>query len=170
MRRKDREVTDIKGIEEILLKCKTCHLAMVDNGDPYVVPLSYGYKITGINQQISGESNLDKHTLELYFHSALEGRKLEILKRCNKVCFEISSEGRPVNSDDPCNSGYYFASIIGFGEAVFIYDNDEKCRALSAMFKHQTGRDVPFSAEQSKSVCVFKIISNDFTGKSKPQV
>jgi nitroimidazol reductase NimA-like FMN-containing flavoprotein (pyridoxamine 5'-phosphate oxidase superfamily) len=40
MRRKDREVTDIFGIEEILLQCKTCHVAMVDEGLPYVVPLS----------------------------------------------------------------------------------------------------------------------------------
>ena len=36
MRRKDREVTDIKGVEEILLLCKTCHVAMVDDGAPYV--------------------------------------------------------------------------------------------------------------------------------------
>jgi len=41
MRRKDREITDINGIEEILLQCKTCHVAMVDDGTPYVVPLSY---------------------------------------------------------------------------------------------------------------------------------
>jgi len=40
MRRKDKEVTCIGGIEEILLKCKTCHVAMIDDGLPYVVPLS----------------------------------------------------------------------------------------------------------------------------------
>jgi nitroimidazol reductase NimA-like FMN-containing flavoprotein (pyridoxamine 5'-phosphate oxidase superfamily) len=45
MIRKDREVTDINSIEEILKQCKTCHVAMVDDGLPYVVPLSYGYKI-----------------------------------------------------------------------------------------------------------------------------
>jgi len=40
MRRKDREVTDINEIEEILNQCKTCHVAMVDSGAPCVVPLS----------------------------------------------------------------------------------------------------------------------------------
>ena len=157
MRRKDREVTDMNGIEEILLQCKTCHVAMVDDGAPYVVPLSYGYKI------------LDGNVLELYFHSALEGRKIDVLKRNSSVCFEMSYEGKPVHSDTTCNSGYYFASVIGFGEAVFIEDVDEKCNALSIMFRHQAGRDVTFTADQAESVCVFKIVSTDFTGKKKPQ-
>jgi nitroimidazol reductase NimA-like FMN-containing flavoprotein (pyridoxamine 5'-phosphate oxidase superfamily) len=156
MRRKDREVTSINEIEEILIQCKTCHIAMVDDGAPYVVPLSYGYKI------------LDDSSLELYFHSALEGRKLDILRKNNKVCFEMAYEGEPVHSGTPCNSGYYFASVIGYGEAVFIDDVDKKCAALSIMFKHQSGRDVTFKAGQARSVCVFKIISSDFTGKRKP--
>ena len=66
MRRKDREVTDINEIEKILLQCKICHVAMTEDGTPYVVPLSYGYKI------------FEDNTLELYFHRALEGEKIEI--------------------------------------------------------------------------------------------
>jgi len=157
MRREDRKVSDIRGIEEILLQCRTCHVAMVDNGAPYVVPLSYGYRI------------IDDGVLELYFHSALEGRKLDILKRNNNVCFEISYEGEPIHSEVPCDSGYFYASVIGFGEAVFIDEAvDDKCGALSIMFRHQTGRDVAFTARQAESVCVFKIVSTDFTGKKKP--
>ena len=155
MRRKDREITEINGIEEILRQCKTCHVAMVDDGSPYVVPLSYGYKI------------LDGNVLELYFHSALEGRKLDILKRNNKVCFEMAHEGDAITSETPCNSGYYFSSVIGFGEAVFIEDAGEKCEALSFMYKHQAGIDIAFTSEQAKSVCVFKIVSTDFAGKKK---
>jgi uncharacterized protein len=157
MRRKEREVTEINNIEKILIQCKTCHVAMVDDGLPYVVPLSYGYKI------------LEGNILELYFHSALEGRKLDVLKRNNKVCFEMAYEGEPVHSENPCNSGYYFASVIGFGEVVFIERTDEKSEALSVMFKHQAGRDVTFTADQIKSVCVFKIVSTEFTGKKKPR-
>jgi nitroimidazol reductase NimA-like FMN-containing flavoprotein (pyridoxamine 5'-phosphate oxidase superfamily) len=158
MRRKDREVTDIIGIEEILLLCKTCHIAMVNDGTPYVVPLSYGYKI------------LDGNLLELYFHSALEGKKLNILRKNNKVCFEMAYEGEPVHSDIPCNSGYYFASVIGYGDIVFIDDIDKKCEALSIMFKHQTGKEVTFTAGQTENVCIYKIISSDFTGKRKPKL
>ena len=157
MRRKDREVTDIDGIEEILRQCKTCHIAMVDDGAPYVVPLSYGYKI------------LDGNILELYFHSALEGRKLDVLKRNNKVCFEVSCEGEPIHAQTPCSSGYYYSSIIGFGEAIFVEDIDERCEALSIIFKHQADRDAKFTGDQAERLCVFRIVSADFTGKKKPR-
>ena len=157
MRRKDREVTDIIRIEGILLQCKTCHVAMIDDGAPYVVPLSYGY------------SFLEGNVLELYFHSAFEGRKLNVLRRNGKVCFDIAYEGEPIHSESPCNSGYTYSSVIGFGDVLFIEDSDEKCRALSIMFKHQTGRDITFNTEQTESVCVFKIISADFVGKIKPR-
>ena len=157
MRRKDREITDINEIEKILFQCKTCHVAMVNDGVPYVVPLSYGYKI------------LDGKLLELYFHSALEGKKIDILKKNNKICFEIAYEGEPEHSDTPCNFGYYFASVIGYGHIYFIDDTDKKCEVLSIMFKHQTGKEVTFTSTHTENICVFKIISSDFTGKRKPK-
>lgn len=154
MRRKDREVRDIKEIINILEKCKTAHVAMIDNGMPYVVPLSYGYV-------------LENGELTLYFHSAKEGRKIDILKENNKVCFDISCEGEPLHAETPCNSGYYYSSIIGNGQAEFIEDIEESCKALGEMFYCQTGRRVAFTEEQANSVCIFKIISHDFTGKQK---
>jgi len=157
MRRKDREVTDIGGVEDILSQCRTCRVAMVDDGAPYVVPLSYGYRIVGGN------------TLVLYFHSAPEGRKLDILRSNKSVCFEISYEGEPVDAEKPCNSGYYYASVIGFGEAEFIDDAGTKCEALSTIFKRQTGGDAVFTAEEAEGVCVFRIVSADFSGKRKPK-
>ena len=146
---------DRKGIEEIILKCRTCHVAMADGGMPYVVPLSFGYRFTG------------DHTLELYFHSALAGKKLDILKKNSNVCFEMSNEGEPENAETPCDSGYYFSSVIGYGEAVFLEDVAEKCDGLSQIVKHHTGRPVEFDAGQVKNVCVFKIVSKSFTGKQK---
>ena len=155
MRRKDREVTDISQIRGILDSCKTCHLAMVDNGQPYVIPLSYAY-------------NIDGETLTLFFHSAKEGRKIRILEKNNSVCFEMSSEGEPILAEEtPCNSGYYFSSVHGFGNAQFIDDSDEKCSALTLLMKHQANIDVDFTAPQADSVCVFKVVSTSFTGKMK---
>jgi len=145
----------MRGIEEILLQCKTCHVAMIDDNAPYLMPLSFGYKL------------LDDKVLELYFHSALEGRKINALRQNNRVCFEMSYEGEPIQPKNPCNSGYYYASVIGFGDAEFIDDMNEKCGTLSIIFEHQTGKFIPFSAEQVKTVCVFKISSTDFTGKKK---
>ena len=44
MRRKDREITDICAILELVSECKVCRLAMTDGGVPYIVPLNYGYE------------------------------------------------------------------------------------------------------------------------------
>ena len=156
MRRKDREVTNIADIISILNLCKTCHVAMIDGNVPYIVPLSYGYEI-------------EHNVLTMYFHSAKEGRKLDILKKNNNVCFELCSEGEPVHAETPCNSGYYYSSIIGYGEVVFIDDPEEIRRALAKMFMHQTGTEVEFNDEQTQAVCVYKIISKEFAGKRKPK-
>ena len=154
MRRKDREVTDINEIMEILNQCKTASLAMVDHGMPYVVPLSYG-------------SEYKYESLVLYFHCAKEGKKLELLKKNNQVCFSVFSEGEPLHAEIPCNSGYYYSSVIGNGRAEFVEDSREKCYALGRMFEHQSGRRVEFTEAQAESVCVFKIVSKEFTGKRK---
>jgi nitroimidazol reductase NimA-like FMN-containing flavoprotein (pyridoxamine 5'-phosphate oxidase superfamily) len=155
MRRKDWEVTDINEIMSIIGKCRVCHLAMTDKGLPYIVPLSYGYMFNG-------------NTLTLYFHSAAEGRKIDILKENSSVCFEMSCEGELGLFENPCNSGYYYESVIGSGRVDFVEDVDEKCMALSLLMKHQTKRDFVFNEKQANSVCVFKVVSTDFTGKKKP--
>ncbi|OQX60886.1 MAG: hypothetical protein B5M51_09570 [Anaerolinea sp. 4484_236] len=58
MRRSDREITDQAAIEAIIHEAEFCRLALVDGGQPYIIPLSFGYR--------------DK---VLYFHSAVEGEK-----------------------------------------------------------------------------------------------
>ncbi len=155
MRRQDREVSDIAGIREIIGKCKVCHIAMVDEGAPYVVPMNFGY-------------TLEDGMLTLFFHCAKEGRKLDILRRNSAVCFEMAWEGTLGRIENPCSSGYYFESIHGFGRAEFIEDAGEKCRALSLMMKHQSGQEFVYTEQQADSVCVFKIVSTDFIGKKKP--
>lgn len=155
MRRKDRQVTDIKEIQNILDECKTCHLAMVDHGRPYVIPLSYAYEMEG-------------DTLILYFHSAKQGRKLDLLRENNAVCFEMCFEGEPIFAEKtPCNSGYYFSSVHGFGTVQFIDNEDEKCTALTLLMQHQAELMVQFTPAQADTVCVYKVISTDFTGKKK---
>lgn len=157
MRRKDREVTDIEAIKRILDRCKTAAVAMVEDGEPYVIPLSYGYE-------------LEDNQLTLYFHSAKEGRKIDVLQKNSDVSFTIFSEGEPIHSDIPCNSGYYFASVVGNGKVDFIEDLDEKKKALHKMFAQQAGKEVTFTDEQAACVCVFKIVSRDFTGKQKAKM
>lgn len=157
MRRKDREINDIKLITDILETCKTANVAMVDGDMPYVIPLSYGYEIK-------------ENSLILYFHCAKEGRKTDILKNNNRVCFSVFDEGELSDSEIPCNLGYYYSSVTGNGVAEFIDSFAEKSYALSKMFEHQTGKKADFTETQTASVCVFKIIVNDYTGKQKARL
>ncbi|MDP4152250.1 MAG: pyridoxamine 5'-phosphate oxidase family protein [Bacillota bacterium] len=155
MRRRDREVTNIEEIRKIIDKCKVCNLAMVDKGTPYVIPLNFGYTIEG-------------DMLTLYFHSAKEGRKIDILKENNSVCFSMMVEGMLGHIENPCNSGYYFESVIGFGKVEFITDVDEKCKILSNIVKHQSNQDFSFTQKHTDSIAIYKVTTNDFVGKIKP--
>lgn len=67
--------------------CRTASVAMIDRNVPYVVPLSYGYE-------------LKEDSLVLYFHCAKEGRKLNILRCNDKVCFTIFNEGEPLYEEN----------------------------------------------------------------------
>ena len=42
MRRKDREVTDIEKIKEILDACKVSRIGLMDVGMVYIVPMNHG--------------------------------------------------------------------------------------------------------------------------------
>lgn len=129
---------------------------MIDGDMPYVVPLSYGYEVQG-------------DALVVYFHCAKAGRKIDILKKNPQICFEMCNEGKPVYAKEtPCNSGYYYSSVIGVGKAEFVDDVQEKCHALTLLMKRQADMDIAFNEAQANSVCVFKVVSTDFTGKKKP--
>lgn len=155
MRRKDREVTDLQQIERIIAGSKVCHVAMADQGMPYLVPMNFGYEMKG-------------RELTLYFHCAKEGRKLDILKKNDNVCFELCIEGEPVYvKETPCYSGFYYQSVIGNGKMEIVSDLREKCKGLSLLLKQAAGAEAAFEKEQADTVCVLKIVSRDFTGKRK---
>ena len=99
MRRKEREISDPQVLESIINSAKVCRLAMCEGGVPFVVPLCFGYEKGA-----------------LYFHSAIEGRKLEILKKNPRVSFEMDIDWELVRSGDHCNMRY--RSVIGFGKAT----------------------------------------------------
>ena len=78
MRRSDREIHDLNELKEIVQKADACRIAFATDGAPYIVTLSFGYK-------------WEEH-LVLYFHGAKEGRKIDLLKKNNLVCFEMDIE------------------------------------------------------------------------------
>ena len=179
MRRKDREVLGDENIAKIIEQCTTCHVAMMDDaGVPYVIPLSFGY-------------SLKNGFLELYFHCAHVGKKLDCIRKNPNVAFSMCVENRiEIHEDNYCKSGRFYASVIGQGKAEIVEDSAEKCRGLSLLMDRQAAgapqsahalqpsgsaqsMHVPhkfeFTPAQAAAVTVFKITSTNFTGKAKAE-
>ena len=100
MRRKDREVTDSKKIEEILEACDCCRIGLVDGAEAYIVPLNFGY------ERIDGR-------FILYFHCAKEGRKIDLLPRQESVSFEMDRKHSLVEGETGCDFSYRYQCIMG---------------------------------------------------------
>ncbi|MDR0761030.1 MAG: pyridoxamine 5'-phosphate oxidase family protein, partial [Treponema sp.] len=156
MRRKDREVTGAENLLEILRECTVCRLGMADNGVPYVVPLNFGYEY-------------QDDTLILYFHGAREGKKIDILKKNNRVCFEMDTGHQLTRGDSVCHYGFNYASIVGMGTVEFLEEAAEKIRALNLLMKHQTGEDREFAYGEAelRAVAVYRLRVETVTGKRR---
>lgn len=176
MRRKDREVLGDENIAKIIEQCTTCHVAMMDDADtgmPYVIPLSFGY-------------SLKDGVLELYFHCAHVGKKLDCIRKNPNVAFSMCVEKRiEIHEDNYCKSGRFYASVVGQGKAEIVEDSAEKCHGLSLLMErqaacapqssgsaqpmHAASHKFEFTPEQAATVTVFKITSTNFTGKAKAE-
>jgi nitroimidazol reductase NimA-like FMN-containing flavoprotein (pyridoxamine 5'-phosphate oxidase superfamily) len=156
MRRKDREITDINEKLDIIKKCKHCRIGLSDHNFPYIVPLNYGY-------------SFDNEKLILYFHSAKEGTKIDIIKNNNNVCFEIDCDTKLIEGEKACNYSYEYKSIIGFGKMQIIENMTEKTAALNYIMKHQTGKDIKFDYDGNEigRVLILKMTVDSFTGKQR---
>lgn len=153
MRRKDREVTDINKIDQIISACHCCRLGFNDNGQVYIVPLNFGY----VNEN-------GKYTF--YFHGAKEGRKIDIIKKNHQVGFELDTSYKLQSADIACGYSAAFQSIIGNGIVAFVENRDEKTKALIAIMKHNTGKsDWTFNEKMLDSVCVFKLSVSELSCK-----
>jgi nitroimidazol reductase NimA-like FMN-containing flavoprotein (pyridoxamine 5'-phosphate oxidase superfamily) len=151
MRRRDLEIVDIQEIEGILRSAPFCRLAMVDAGMPYVVPLSFGYE--------DGR---------LFFHSAASGRKLDVIRRCGRVCFEITSEAEVVVGVEASGSTVRYSSVIGTGIARELEDPVEKRHALEILAGHYRRLDGEISAESVAKTAVIEVAIESMTGKRNP--
>jgi uncharacterized protein len=149
MRRRDKEITDPRTIEGILSSSRICRLAMVDHGEPYLVPLNFGYS--------NGA---------LYFHSAAAGRKIDCLRQSGRVCFEIEDQTEIIRNDVPCEWSTRYRSVIGYGVVEFITDDDAKSAALDIIMA-QHGKQGPhrYDRNQVRSILALKLTIEHMTAK-----
>ncbi len=149
MRRKEKQIIDEREMEDILCRAEVCRIALSLEGEPYIFPVHYGYE-RGV----------------LYFHSAPEGKKLDILRKNSRVCVEVETDVKLLPSEDPCGWGTAFRSVIGRGRAMMLEGYDEKVRALTVIMRHYAGDgNFSFSPGRVEKTAVVRIDLEEMTGK-----
>ena len=148
MLRKEKEITDPAEIEAIINRAVICRIALSDNNNPYIIPVCFGYK--------------DR---TLYFHCANSGKKLDIIRQNQAVCFEVETDLEILKDQAPCNWGMRFRSVIGFGKAEIVDSRREKESALSIIMRHYSSEAFTFPEEMVAGTTVVRIATDTLTGK-----
>lgn len=148
MRRREKQITDTKQMEQILEQAQVCRLAMVDKGHPYVVPLNFGYR--------DGS---------LYFHSAPEGRKIDVLRSSPMVCFEVDELVKLNKAAGACDWGVSFKSVIGTGTARLLDSPEEKKAGLDIIMAQYSDRTFDYPDEMLAKTAVIQVTIHEMTGK-----
>jgi len=142
------KITDIDEIEGIIKKALICRLGLVDNDEPYIIPVCFGYERGA-----------------LYFHGSLKGRKVELIKKNNKVCFEMDIDAELEKSEDPCKWAMKGKSVVGVGRASILEDDGEKSHALRLIMEHYSEGDFSLPKPALDSVSVVRVDISNITGK-----
>ena len=156
MRRKDREITDFDEIVDVIRASDVCRLAMNDGDYPYIVPMNFGLDVQ------DGQ-------VYLYFHCAMEGKKLDLLRRDNRVTFEMDCDHNFILYEERMSCTMGFASVIGHGTMEFVADED-KFAALKILMRQYHAEDFKFNADMIKVTSVLKLTVTDMVGKRRNNI
>jgi len=155
VKRKDKEITDVRVLKKILKDTKYVTLAMSKDDMPYLVSLSHGY---------------DEGRNCLYFHCAEAGKKLDYIRSNNVVWGQaLLDHGY---AEGKCD--HLYASVHFKGKVAFIDDIGEKRSAMECMMNQLdrkpgeliTGIDI----EKLKGTTMGRIDIEYMSGKKSKEV
>jgi hypothetical protein len=148
MRRKDKEITEQKELDEIIKQAQVCRLAVSYEAMAYIIPMSFGYA-----ERV------------LYFHSAQEGLKILILRENPKASFEVEIDTQVVPSERGCDWTMRYQSVIGFGEVEFIEEPESKRKAMRIILEHYADKVGLIEDSALSKVTLFMLKVSTMTGK-----
>ena len=93
-----------------------------DGGYPYAVPISYVYSDN-----------------KIFFHSAVDGHKIDAVKRSDKASFCVVDQDCVV----PEEYTTYYKSVIAFGRIRILTEDSEKNAAIELLAKKYHPSDTP---------------------------
>jgi nitroimidazol reductase NimA-like FMN-containing flavoprotein (pyridoxamine 5'-phosphate oxidase superfamily) len=119
VREPDRAVYDRETVYRILDEGFICHVGFVVDGQPFVIPTSYGRK----------DANL-------YIHGSAASRMLKQMKGGMAVCVTVTLLDGLVLARSVFNHSMNYRSVVILGKATLVEDGDEKLEALRALSEH----------------------------------
>jgi uncharacterized protein len=119
VREPDRGVYDRDAINAILDEGFICHVGFVVDGQPFVIPTSYGR---------SGDT--------LYVHGSAASRMLRNLDKGIPVCITVTLLDGLVLARSIFNHSMNYRSVVIVGTATLVDDPTEKLEALRRLSEH----------------------------------
>ena len=148
MRRSEKAVSDVTGLEVILRAGRVCQLAINDQPAPYLVSLNFGY-----------------NDRALFFHSAAEGHKVDLLRQNPQVGFTVAVDGGVIPAAQACHWTNRFQSVVGYGTVTFLTDAIEKRRGLDLIMAQYDGDKAEYPDTVLAKTLVYKLEIEEMTGK-----
>ena len=154
MRKSDREIKSKEEIIDIIKRCDVIRLAF-NNGDyPYILLLNFGFEVKN-------------DIVIFYLHSALEGTKVDIMKKDNRASFEMDTKHELQYYEERGYCTMSYESIIGRGR-IRILPEDEKMNALKKLMGHyHKSEDTYFNPAAISRTLVYSLEVEEMTAKRK---
>jgi nitroimidazol reductase NimA-like FMN-containing flavoprotein (pyridoxamine 5'-phosphate oxidase superfamily) len=119
VREADRAVYDRQAAYRILDEGFLCHVSFVVDGQPFVIPTSYG-----------------RTDDSLYIHGSAASRMLRQMKDGVPVCITVTLLDGLVLARSIFNHSMNYRSVVVLGKATLVDDPEEKIRALRLLSEH----------------------------------
>jgi uncharacterized protein len=119
VREADRAVYDRETVYRILDEGFLCHAGFVVDGQPFVIPTSYGRK-----------------DARLYIHGSAASRMLRQIKEGVPVCITVTLLEGLVLARSIFNHSMNYRSVVILGKATLVDDPEEKLAALRILSEH----------------------------------
>ncbi|MGC1390281.1 MAG: pyridoxamine 5'-phosphate oxidase family protein [Bacteroidales bacterium] len=154
MRRNDRKISGIQEIEEMIKEADVCRIALAGNNIPYIVTMNFGY--------------VKDPEQTLYFHCANTGKKLDMIRQNNYVCFEMDIDHQMFRGEKSCDWGMKFRSIIGYGNISVVTEHDERILGLNSIMTHYGGGgEYSYDDKVLEKTTILSLKILEMTGKKK---
>jgi nitroimidazol reductase NimA-like FMN-containing flavoprotein (pyridoxamine 5'-phosphate oxidase superfamily) len=171
----------------VIDRCDVCRIGIAGDGAPYIVPMNFGFEFSGsgVADDVGGgvfnncddtsntsggasaivKDSSDGSKLTLWFHCAVEGRKIDLIADGCEAGFEMDTDHELRTGEGACDYSMNYASVIGIGRIRKVTDESERLHGLKTIMSHYGGAGLSFNDAVLARTCVLRLDVAVFTCK-----